>query len=352
VTEIIKIPQFDVNSETAKVLEIRVKVGDKVEIGDAIVTFETAKAAFDLESPKSGYVRKIMIEAGAEYEAQAFAFLFTDTLEENVELPAQQEVIKDSGNERPRLTAKARYLAKRREAAQSKDFVPKFTSETIKVPHKKKSLTNFQKGMGANLQFAKHEANSAFLEKFIDTTAFHKFIEQTKKEKGTLFDPTFAVIAWFYVQALTQDPSLNATIVNNEILEYSELNLGFTVESKGDLYIVTLKNADKLKPHEFIDSIFSLQRRALKKKLENEDLSGATVGITSLSSFGVHRHQPILPPFTSIMLALSEPFPQMGEKVYSAFGITYDHRLHTGVKMAGILNRLSKDLQDPGQIWI
>ncbi len=351
---IVKIPQFDVNSESAKVLEIRVQPNDRVSAGDPIVVFETAKATFDLEAPQNGYVRKILINVGEEYQSQQPAFIFTDTIEEEfIEVVS----VEKSPEETPqgRITAKAKYLARKNSKTNllnRQDSRPRFSSDSIRVPLIKRKVTNFQKGMEASLQYAKQETHSAFLERMVDTTLFGQFIERAKKEKGYIFDPTFAVLAWFYVKSLEKNPALNSIILNDEVVEYQELNLGFTVESKGELYVVTLNNANKLTASEFIDGIFSLQRKAMKKQLEQDHLTGATVGITSLAAFGVTRHQPILPPFTSLMLALSEPIPlAIDGRKFASFGMTYDHRLHTGVTVAGILNRLNNYLQAPDQLW-
>ena len=62
----IRLPEISENVESGEVIEILVKVGDFIEIEQAIVELETEKAAFEVPSPVKGKVTEVNIEPGQE----------------------------------------------------------------------------------------------------------------------------------------------------------------------------------------------------------------------------------------------------------------------------------------------
>ncbi|MFT7675537.1 MAG: pyruvate dehydrogenase E2 component (dihydrolipoamide acetyltransferase) [Gammaproteobacteria bacterium] len=61
--ETIKVPDIG-DFETVDVIEVLVKVGDKVSIDDPLVTLESDKASMDIPSPASGIVKELKIAVG------------------------------------------------------------------------------------------------------------------------------------------------------------------------------------------------------------------------------------------------------------------------------------------------
>ena len=90
-----------------------------------------------------------------------------------------------------------------------------------------------------------------------------------------------------------------------------------------------------------------MQKRTVTGNLKPNEMQKPTIGITSLSSYGVSRHIPILLPNTSVMIALSDKLP-FGNKnsIYCVFGVTYDHRLHTGVQISKLLKGFDRSIQN------
>jgi acetyl-CoA carboxylase biotin carboxyl carrier protein len=52
-----------------KITEVHVKVGDKVEEDDPIVTFEAMKMETPLGAPKNGTVKEVRVKPGDQVEA-------------------------------------------------------------------------------------------------------------------------------------------------------------------------------------------------------------------------------------------------------------------------------------------
>lgn len=59
-----KMPSLGADMQDAKLVEWKVKPGDRVKKGDIIATIETRKSAVDVEVFRSGVVDKILVEPG------------------------------------------------------------------------------------------------------------------------------------------------------------------------------------------------------------------------------------------------------------------------------------------------
>ena len=94
-----------------------------------------------------------------------------------------------------------------------------------------------------------------------------------------------------------------------------------------------------------IENFFSVQKRTVSGNLKPNEMQKPTIGITSLAAYGVSRHIPILFPETSIIIALSEVMHSgKTSNEYSVFGVTYDHRLHSGVQISKMLKSMNNQL--------
>jgi pyruvate dehydrogenase E2 component (dihydrolipoamide acetyltransferase) len=61
------------------------RVGDRVEKGDVLLSVEVDKATVDIESPGSGYLRKIAASDGSVCRSGDVLGFITDTLQEPIE---------------------------------------------------------------------------------------------------------------------------------------------------------------------------------------------------------------------------------------------------------------------------
>lgn len=368
---ILEIPHVEVNSETVTVVRIFVGVGDPIEVGSEVANFETLKTNFSMESDFKGYVREILIQEGDECRVLSPAFLLTaeaDTpvtdemraLVKSKVKPASGVIALGMGEVRP-TTAKARILAKKYKLDLSKiqagpqGVVTQKEVEAFAKSHSivqkflERKMTNQERGMLLSIEFSKREAIPAFLERVVEISEFARFAQKNKTENGYFLDPSFPLLAWFFVECLKKHPTLNSMASEDKIFQFESINLGFTIDVQGDLLIATVQKAEQFTQKAFVEEVFDIMKRAQKKDLRSSELSGATVGITSLAAQKITMHQPILPPNTSIMLAHSANLPySTPEKIYTTLGVTYDHRVHTGMKIARLLEQLVRYLQNPG----
>lgn len=86
----IKVP--DIGSDEVEVTEILVKVGDKVEAEQSLITVEGDKASMEVPSPQAGVVKEIKIATGDKVETGSLIMIFdAEAAAEAAPTPAQEK---------------------------------------------------------------------------------------------------------------------------------------------------------------------------------------------------------------------------------------------------------------------
>ncbi|MGE9550939.1 pyruvate dehydrogenase complex dihydrolipoyllysine-residue acetyltransferase [Erwinia amylovora] len=98
----IKVP--DIGADEVEVTEILVKVGDKIEAEQSLITVEGDKASMEVPSPEAGVVKEIKISTGDKVETGSLIMIF-ESAEGAAPAPAQAEAKKEEA--KPAAAAKA-----------------------------------------------------------------------------------------------------------------------------------------------------------------------------------------------------------------------------------------------------
>jgi pyruvate/2-oxoglutarate dehydrogenase complex dihydrolipoamide acyltransferase (E2) component len=144
-------------------------------------------------------------------------------------------------------------------------------------------------------------------------------------------------MAWHLAAIARTQPNVNATVIGDRKYVYDDVNVGLAVQGGSRLYLVVVPRADQLSARACCDRVTELQRRAIADSLTAREISGATIALTSMARWNVSRHIPVLPPYTSVIIAHSAA--SNGE---ATLGATYDHRLLTGADVVMLLDRLAR----------
>lgn len=81
------VPLLNANEPEARLIQIHVQDGQPVEMGAVLFTMETTKAAADVESPASGFVR-LLAREGETFSVGDRLAVITETADESPELPS------------------------------------------------------------------------------------------------------------------------------------------------------------------------------------------------------------------------------------------------------------------------
>jgi pyruvate dehydrogenase E2 component (dihydrolipoamide acetyltransferase) len=158
---------------------------------------------------------------------------------------------------------------------------------------------------------------------------------------------------------LRRHPRLNATIEEDTVMEYAEVNVAIALAlPSDDLFAVVIKRADECPLAEVVARLHSLQQRAEAGALSKEDVQGATF---TLSNYGMLRTvtwaTPALTPGQAAVLGIGRAAPQIvvdntvpqgwSVRRILPISLTYDHRIVNGVPAGRFLDDLADLLQDP-----
>ena len=161
---------------------------------------------------------------------------------------------------------------------------------------------------------------------------------------------------------LRKHARLNATIEEDTVIEYAELNVAVALSLPADdLVAVVIKRADECPLADLVTRLHSLQQRAETGALSKDDVQRATF---TLSNYGMLRTvtwaTPVLTPGQAAVLGIGRAAPRMvvdeadprGWSVRRVLPIslTYDHRIVNGVPAGRFLDDLAELLQHPDQL--
>ena len=153
--------------------------------------------------------------------------------------------------------------------------------------------------------------------------------------------------------ALRDHPELNATVEDDAVLSWQDINIGFAVAVPGGLQVPVVHNADTKTLVAITSAVMELGRRAVDSSLQPEEVLGGTATITNLGGFGVDAFTPVLNPPQSVILGigriLERPVVERGVIVPAktcVLSLTFDHRVADGVPAAQLLERLSAMMMD------
>ena len=90
----IKVP--DIGADEVEVTEIMVKVGDKVEVDQSIISVEGDKASMEVPSPQAGVVKEIKVAVGDKVETGKLVMIFESAEGAAQAAPAQAEEKKEA----------------------------------------------------------------------------------------------------------------------------------------------------------------------------------------------------------------------------------------------------------------
>ena len=160
---------------------------------------------------------------------------------------------------------------------------------------------------------------------------------------------------------LRRHPRLNATIEDQTVIEYAEVNVAVALAlPSDDLVAVVIRRADQRSLAEIVTGLQTLHQRAEAGALSAADVQCATF---TLSNYGMLRTvtwaTPVLTPGQAAVLGIGRAAPRMVEDEADPRGfsvrrvlpisLTYDHRIVNGVPAGRFLDDLAEVLQQPGE---
>jgi len=382
------------------------KKGEKVSFGDILFSYETDKAAFDLESPADGILLEVFFPEGAEVpvlenvavignpgeSTESFrkgtvtsvsvtAFSVSSTAEISAGLTGSKKVPAPlTMDTRTRISPRAKHLAEEKgvryndiqgsgpngrvifsdiENLLSGDVpVSKLTGST-NGEFTEQPLSNVRKliakAMHASLQNSAQLTHhmSADVRKILETRRIIKegISKGTEKQDITLND----MICWCVIRALEKFPEANSHFLDDRIKTFHKVHLGIAVDTPRGLMVPVVKNAGEMDLVKLSKELKSVADTCKKGSINPELIqsSSATFTVSNLGNYGVEMFTPVinLPQagILGVCTIINRPVDlgnhTFGFVPYVGLSLTYDHRAIDGGPATLFLKEIKEQIE-------
>jgi pyruvate dehydrogenase E2 component (dihydrolipoamide acetyltransferase) len=366
------------------------KKGEVVRIGDILFSYETDKAAFDLESAADGILLEVFYEEGAEVPVLENVAVIGSAGEETDSYRPGKSQDKSAPSPAPdvekttapgsfqihetiteeveniRISPRAKKLAKSKDLNYNnitgsgpngriviRDIEAILSGET---PHPssgrpsavagftEQPLSNVRKiiarAMHSSLQ------NSAQLTHHISADV-RNLLEARKKIKNEITegagnqDITLNdMICWCVIRALQKFPEANSHFLEDRIRTFNKVHLGIAVDTPRGLMVPVIKNADEMDLIRLSGELKSVAEACRKGNVNPELLQSneASFTVSNLGAYGVEMFTPVINLPQACILGVCTILYRPADLGNGVFGfipviglsLTYDHRAIDG----------------------
>ncbi|MFH1825619.1 MAG: dihydrolipoamide acetyltransferase family protein [Candidatus Firestonebacteria bacterium] len=385
ITKVI-MPKLGETMEEGVIGKLFKKEGDKIEKGEIIFELTTDKAVFEVEASKSGVIRKLLAKEGDTVKVIEPVAYISDSMDESLPVEEKKEEIQETLiiEKKPEVAksisladrkVNASPLAKRLAKEKGIDItlvkgsgpngrilekdVLNFKPESVSQQGIVKviSLSNMRKIIAQRLSKSKQEAPHYYIQMEINMTEVSNLrksvLAKIEKEVGVRLSFNDFVI-YAVAKALKDFPLLNSHFVNEEIIQFTDCNIGLAVSLDDGLVVPVIKQADKKSVIEIAKESKSLISKAVDNNLSLDDISHGTFTVSNMGMLKVDSFTAIINPPQVGILAIGQIKPTpvvLDDKIVSRLmmkvTLSADHRVIDGAYAAKFLNKLNEILQKP-----
>ncbi|MEM0453113.1 MAG: dihydrolipoamide acetyltransferase family protein [Sulfolobales archaeon] len=388
----VKMPKLGLTMTKGTIKKWLKTEGDRVGKGEPLFVIETEKISSTVESPATGYLLKILAQAGVTLPVGALVAYIGELGEPVPGIALPTEVVTQAKPvEKPpevvstpappvrvRATPRARALAEKEgiDLTLIKGSGPSgliIEEDVIKYLQETKARTKaglrvreviplttlrrtIAERMGESLRTMAQVTLTR--EEIVDNIikARSELLQQIEKETSVRLTYT-PILIKVVAEAIKKFPIINSVLEEDAIKVIDEVNIGFAVAVDHGLLVPVVKEADKKKLKDIVVICNELARKARDGQLSLDDVTGATFTVTNLGMYGVDAFTPIINPPQIAILGVGRFIPKpvvINDKVAIAntcvFSLTFDHRVVDGHTAAQFLNEFISLIIDESKL--
>ncbi len=371
-------PKAGITVESCIIGEWKVKVGDKVKIGDILFTYETDKASFECESTAEGEVLEILYQDGDEVPCLeavckvGVAGGVAATATGAAVSPRAKKLAAQAGVDATAATgtgpngriierdvqtliANAPAAPAAAPAAPVAVAAPVAAAEA-EAEYKDVKFSGIRRAISKSMHtslstMAQLTHNTSF-----DATAILNYRKVLKAAGGELAGITLGDIVLYAVsRTLLNHPDLNANMLDdNSIRLFNHVNLGVAVDTPRGLMVPTIRHADEMSLLEISKAVKELAAECRSGAISPDKLSGGSFTVSNLGNMGVESFTPVINPPQTGILGVCGTIDRVRKgkdgaiEIYPAMGLslTYDHRAVDGTPAAKFQKELGQNLEN------
>jgi pyruvate dehydrogenase E2 component (dihydrolipoamide acetyltransferase) len=368
-------PSLGADMEAGKLVQWKIRPGDRVKRGDIVAEVETEKANIDVEIFTTGTVQELRVQPG---EKVPVGTVLATILEEGeTAAPAEPATppVSPVASRPPAEHVRISPLAKKLAAelgvdlttvhgtgpggAIGRDDIQRAADAKPAAPKEVAVRTGMRRAIAAAMARSNREIPHYYLETQID---MHPALEwlQAENLKRSVKDRILPVILLIraVTRALKDVPELNAYWHDDRLDVRKSVHLGFAISLRqGGLITPAILDADQKNLDQLMAALGDLIARARSGRLRSSELSDGTITITNLGDLGVETvFGVIYPPQVALI-----GFGRIRERPWASNGmlgarrmitatLAGDHRATDGHRGAQFLQALDRYLQEPDKL--
>ncbi len=404
----IKIPNLGEGADSGTVVSIYIKEGDTVKKDQTLIELENEKAVAPIPSTQDGVVTKVLVKVGDKVtvgqsivslgagngSASAPAPSARTVQAPSYQAPAPSTVLSSgvyqysspSGSPPP-ASPSVRKLAQdlgidlsrvrgtenggRISLADLRNFVqylqnlalhgaspPKIAADTVAAasvdfskwgPVHKKAVSSLRQKIAQKMTESWTTIPHVTQFEDVDITVLmdlrKKYVAAYEKKGAKLTLTSFILKA--LVSVLKKYPMFNASLDENtqEVVYKDYYHLGVAVDTEQGLIVPVLKDVDKKNLTQISKELEELAEKTRARKVSIDDLKGGTFTVSNLGGIGGSYFTPIINKPEVAILGVSKGKKSSDGRLVLPFGVSYDHRVIDGADGARFVIALAQALE-------
>ncbi len=415
------------------VIEVLVKPGDKVSAEESLITLESDKATMEVPAPFDGVVKEMKIKVG-DSVSEGTAILTIEALGDEPSAAPEKKAAEPVAEKTPPKPVEEKISptpppAPKAPSAPAPSVSKPINEENFSAAHASPGVRRFARELGVDLGSVKgsgpkgrilREDVQSFVksvmqtggtaaasgsglgfnlpawpvidfEKFgptekqalsrikkisgpalhrnwitiphitqhdeVDITeleAFRKSLSKDAEKAGLKITP-LALIMKAVVAALKRHPEFNSSLApeGDSLIIKRYFHIGVAVDTPGGLVVPVIRDADKKGIMEIAEELGKVSAKARDGKLGPADMSGGTFSISSLGGIGGGQFTPIVnaPEVAILGVSRSTMKPVWNGKDFEPrlmlpLSLSYDHRVIDGAEGARFITYLNQVMSD------
>ena len=190
----------------------------------------------------------------------------------------------------------------------------------------------------------------------VDATRTMEFVRRLRESPdfaGIKISPLLVMVKAM-IWAVQRNPTVNSTWTEEEIIVHHYVNVGVAAATPRGLIVPNIKEAQTLGVRDLAIALEKLTLTAREGRTAPEEMSGGTITITNLGSFGVDTGTPILNPGEVTIVALGtikpKPWVVNGEvlsRMVTTVAASFDHRVVDGDVASKFVADVASVIEEP-----
>lgn len=359
-------PSLGADMDEGKLIEWKIKIGDKIKKNQVIASVETTKSVVDVESFREGEVISIIAKVGDVIQVGkpiAVLDILGDEILDKKE--SVQKILKEEGP-RYKISPAAKKLAEANHvdlrelkgSGVSGEITLKDVEEKIQ-PKSEKGFSgiNLRAAIAAVMARSKREIPHYYLKKRVNLDILMNWLDETNKKlnpEERILMP--ALLMHVVTASLKKFPEMNGYYKDDLFQASSSVHLGIAFSIKGGgVMVPAVLDADKMSAADLNQAVQRLSLKVKEGGLTSRELSEGTFTITNVGDLGSDEVFGIIfPPQVAIVgigHIRKEAIVDQQQQVRAGFVVditlSADHRVSDGLLGARFLNEIEKRLNNP-----